>query len=341
MNIALTAFTRAGADLARRISAALAEDGHQCALAFGERLAARLGLPGFYKSLREWTGAQFAAADALIFVGACGIAVRAVAPCVRDKLTDPAVVSVDEAGRFAVPLLSGHVGGANALARRVAAITAGTAVISTATDVNGLFAVDAWAVEHGLALTDRTLAKQVSAALLAGEPVGFASDFGGECPPDLTPGEADLGVWVTARGGGGPFPRTLRLVPRCLTLGVGCRRGTAERAISAAVARALAGWDPAAVKAVCTIDLKRDEPGLLAFCQRLGLPLTVYTAEQLRAAPGTFSPSEFVRRVTGVDNVCERAAVLSGGALVVHKSAENGVTVAAALDGREGGTVWD
>ena len=130
MNVALTAFTRRGAALAARLARDLGAD---CTVALGKTLAG----PDGYDSVRTWAGA-------LIFVGACGIAVRAIAPYVRDKFTDPAVVCVDEAGRYAVPLLSGHVGGANELARRVAALTGGAAAIGTATDVNGLLAIDCW-----------------------------------------------------------------------------------------------------------------------------------------------------------------------------------------------------
>ena len=331
MNIALTAFTRRGAALVRDLARALSVDGHRCTLACGEKLAAELDLPDAYESLGAWVGARFADQDALIFVGASGIAVRAIAPYVRDKFTDPAVLSLDEAGRFVVPLLSGHVGGANDLARRVAGITGGTAVISTATDVNGLFAVDEWAVKHDLVITDRRLAKAVSAALLEGKRVGFASDLPLDCPEGLYEGKADLGVWVTCRADGGPFPETLRLVPKCLALGIGCRRGTSEAAIRAAVEDVLQGWDLAAVKQVGTIDLKQDEPGLLAFCASLGVPLATYTAEELQKAKGDFTPSDFVKGVTGVDNVCERAAVLSGGRLTVPKQAGNGVTVAVAM----------
>ena len=331
MNIALTAFTRRGAALAERLRSLLAEEGHACALECPRRLAGELSRPGGYERVGDWAGAQFPRQDALIFVGAAGIAVRAIAPYVRDKFTDPAVLSLDEAGRFVVPLLSGHVGGANDLARRVAQLLGAAPVVSTATDVNGLFAVDEWAVGHNLAITDRGLAKKVSAALLEGKRVGFASDLAVDCPEGLYEGRADLGVWVTCRAEGGPFPETLRLVPKCLALGIGCRRGTAEAAIRAAVEDVLAGWDLKAVKRVGTIDLKRDEPGLLAFCASLGLPLTTYTAEELKAAQGNFTPSDFVRSVTGVDNVCERAAVLSGGRLTVPKQAKDGVTVAVAM----------
>ena len=328
MKLHLIAFTRRGAALAGKLAAALEGLGHS-AEARGLGAGAE-DLPSA-GDLKSWTANAFASGDGLIFVGACGIAVRAIAPHVKDKFTDPAVVAVDEAGRFAVPLLSGHVGGANALAEAVAAVTGGQAAVSTATDVNGLFAVDIWAREHGLAITDRALAKAVSAALLRGEKVGYASDFALDCPEGLYPGKAELGVWVTCRGGGGPFPNTLRLVPKCLALGIGCRRGTPEAAIRAAVEAALPGWDLAAVGEVGTIDLKRDEPGLLSFCEALGVPLRAYTAAELSEAQGTFTPSEFVRSVTGVDNVCERAAVCAGGRLAVPKRAAGGVTVAAAV----------
>ena len=329
MNLALTAFTARGARLAEALTAALEGEGHTCTLAVPARLAPETGHPG-YESLGRWTGEQFARCGALIFVGASGIAVRAIAPYVKDKFTDPAVVSVDEGGRFVVPLLSGHVGGANELARKLADLTGGQAAVSTATDVSGLFAVDEWAARRGMAIADRALAKAVSAALLAGQPVGFASDFGHPVPPGLTGEKAPLGVWVTCRTGPCPYPATLRLVPRCLTVGIGCRRGSGEEAIAAAVDAALAGLDRAGVCGVATIDLKGDEPGLLAFCARQGWPLRTFAAEELARAPGEFAHSDFVAKVTGVGNVCERAAVLAGGALLVPRLALDGVTAAVA-----------
>lgn len=328
MNVALTAFTRRGLALAQRLAEGLGSAGHTCALAVPRRLAE--GVTG-YDSLGAWTGERFGQADALLFVGACGIAVRAIAPYVRDKLTDPAVVSVDEAGRFVVPLLSGHVGGANALALQVAALTGGQAAISTATDVNGLFAVDVWARERDMTISSRTLAKKISAALLEGKPVGFRSNFGHPCPPGLSEdGAPDLGIWVTDQWGEDPFPKTLRLVPKSLTLGIGCRRGTPAEAIEEAVMEALEGLGLWAVAGVATIDLKKDEAGLMELCQHYGWPLTVYSAGALAQAEGEFTPSAFVASVTGVDNVCERAAVLGGGRLIVPKRAKNGVTVAVA-----------
>ena len=333
MKIALTAFTRRGYGLARDLAGALEGRGDRVELALPARLAGELGAPG-YERLPAWTGARFRDCQGLLFVGACGIAVRAIAPYVSDKFTDPAVVSVDEAGRFAVPLLSGHVGGANALAKWVAGRTGGAAVVSTATDVNGAFAVDTWATCKGVYLDSREAAKQVSAAGLATGWVGLTSDFPiqGELPAQLRLGPAEVGICLTLDPEKAPFPVTLRLIPPVLTLGVGCRRGTPAEAIRQAAEAALAEHrlSPRGVFQVSTIDLKKDEPGLLEFCRAEGLPLATWTAAELAEAEGEFTPSAFVRSVTGVDNVCERSAVRAGGRLIVPKRAGNGVAVAVA-----------
>ena len=324
MTAAIIAFTWRGAALGRTLAHSL-----EATLHVPARFAPEVGEEA-YDSLEGWTAKAWTEADALIFVGAAGIAVRAIAPHVKDKFTDPAVVSVDEAGRFVIPLLSGHVGGANELALKIAALTGGQAAVSTATDVNCLFAVDVWARERDMVITDRVLAKEISATLLEGKPVGFVSDFGHPCPGGLTRGPAELGVWVTYRRREGPFPRTLRLAPRGLILGIGCRKGTPEETIREAVAEVLSGYEPQAVVQVATIDLKKEEPGLLAFCAAHNLPLAIYTAEELAAAKGRFTRSAFVAHITGVDNVCERAAVCAGGTILVPKQAKNGVTVAVA-----------
>ena len=167
MRVSVAAFTGAGEALAKQLAQALAAQGEEILCC--ERLCG-----GGHPNLRDWTARAFGG-DAVIFVGACGIAVRAVAPFVRDKLSDPAVISLDEQGRFVIPLLSGHVGGANRLALRLAQVTGGQACISTATDLNGRFAVDVWAKRQGLHLCERDLAKAVSAALLVWAILSFSS----------------------------------------------------------------------------------------------------------------------------------------------------------------------
>ena len=328
--IGIIAFTKAGCALAKKLADGLGlGSGSVCGPA---RFADELGIDA-YGSLDAWTQAHFTTDDALIFVGASGIAVRAIAPHVRDKFSDPAVVSVDEAGRFVVPLLSGHVGGANELAREVAAITGGQAAVSTATDVNGLFAVDEWAARHGFAILERSIAKEISAALLDGRPVGFKSDFElDEKPSGVTEGAADIGFVVSLDDSAMPFPRTLHLVPRVATVGVGCRKGTDPSALEQAVADALAEANVSAkaVTAIASINVKKDELAILELASKMGWSPVFYTADELAAVPGEFSSSDFVKRTVGVDNVCERAACASGGELVLGKQAGGGITVAIA-----------
>ena len=328
--IGIIAFTKAGCALAKKLAKGLGLD--TASVCGPARYADELGIDA-YESLDAWTEAHFATDDALIFVGASGIAVRAIAPHVRDKFTDPAVVSVDEAGRFVVPLLSGHVGGANELARDVAVITGGQAAVSTATDVNGLFAVDEWAARHGFAILERSIAKEISAALLDGRPVGFKSDFElDDRPTGITEGAADIGFIVSLDDSAMPFPRTLHLVPRVVTVGVGCRKGTDPSALEQAVVDALAEAKVSvkAVTTIASIDVKKDEQAILELAAKMGWSPVFYTADELAAVPGEFSSSDFVKRTVGVDNVCERAACASGGELVLGKQAGGGITVALA-----------
>ena len=173
MNCALFAFTEAGQDTARRIREALAAEGDTAELIVPGRLAAE-DCAAYEGSLSESAGSAFDR-DALIFVGAAGIAVRAVAPHVTDKRSDPAVVCADEKARFVIPLLSGHIGGANRLALRLARALGATPVITTATDVNGRFSVDAWASERDMRLSSMALAKRISAEILIRD-IPFCAD---------------------------------------------------------------------------------------------------------------------------------------------------------------------
>ncbi len=333
MEVWTVSYTAKGGETARRVSDALEARGHECR---------RFALPKYLKpgdepllsSAAQWAGDGFLEADALIFVCAAGIAVRAIAPWVRDKTTDPAVLVLDEGARFAIPLLSGHIGGANALALLLASALGAAPVVTTATDLNDLFAVDVFAVRNRLTITDMALAKAVSAALLAGEPVGFSSDLPtvGDLPKGLTTGDASIGVYV-GTSEAVPYAKTLRLIPKRVALGVGCRRGKDPDAFDAFVRRELSahGVPLEALFCVASIDLKKDEPAIRRFAETNGLPFDTYSADELNAVPGEFSGSAFVKETTGTDCVSERAALLaSGGELTVKKIAEDGMTFALA-----------
>ena len=285
-------------------------------------------------SLAAWTEKQFAESDALVFVGAAGIAVRAIAPHCCSKALDPAVVVLDECGRFAIPLLSGHLGGANDLARRLAAICHAVPVITTATDANGIFAVDEWAKRQNCAVAEPERIKYVSSALLAGQTVCYSADWPVQGMPPAgvaraaVAAQADFSVTLTPTG------EALHLIPRIAVLGVGCKRGTTAQRLEEVFAEFCMAHHLAlqGIVRAASIDLKRSEAGLAEFCAKHGWPVEFYTAAQLRLAPGHFTASNFVQSITGVDNVCERAAVLAAeGLLFVPKWAKDGVTFAVAL----------
>ena len=278
----------------------------------GQSWSEALGLPVEHGvPVMQWARECFASSDALLFIGACGIAVRAIAPLVRDKTADPAVLVMDEAGRHVIPLLSGHIGGANALAMEIARRTGAEPVITTATDLRGVPAVDTWAVNNGCAIENSAEIKAVSAAELAGKQVGVA---------------------ITERNIRPPFPVTLFLRPRTLVLGAGCRKGTDPEDFEGKAAAFLkdCGVSLLSVKALATIDVKKNERALSQFCEKYSLPLLTYNAAELKAVPGRFSHSDFVEKTVGVGNVCERAAAAEGGRLLAGKTVMGGVTFALA-----------
>ena len=283
-------------------------------------------VPGFKDGpkLSEATAKWFHEADALIFIAATGIAVRCIAPFVQDKFRDPAVLVMDENGKFVISLMSGHAGGANRLCGLLAEAVGAQPVITTATDGRGLFAVDVFAAENGLQISDRTIAKKISARILAGETLkicfddafGLSADIGNQIErygkgASRTEERADADIIVSFRHEEGDHRDALYLIPQAVTLGIGCRKGIAADTVQKAVLQILrtSGVFPQAVSGIASIDLKKEEAGLHGFAEEWKLPLTFYTAEELSRVPGTFSTSDFVRNVTGVDCVCERSAV--------------------------------
>lgn len=328
MNLRIISFTNTGEELARNLAESLHGEAIRC---------------GQSQSLDAWTRQGFETADGLIYVGAAGIAVRAIAPYVRSKTQDPAVVVVDETGRFAISLLSGHLGGANSLTERVAALCGATPVITTATDRQGVFAVDSWARTQGCVVENPENIKVISSRLLAGETIRIRSDWtiAGELPERIAmadvptcdmepPLQSDVHLSLRP-----DRQAVLRIVPRIAALGIGCKRDTQQETIERVFRKVCADAEISeqAVARVCSIDRKANEPGLIGFCKEHEWTLQTYSAEELRDVAGEFTASTFVQETVGVDNVCERSAMLGsdGGELYCRKYAEDGVTMAVAL----------
>ncbi len=272
--------------------------------------------------------------DALVFVCSVGIAVRAVAPHIRSKLTDPAVTAIDDGGRYAVSVLSGHIGGANDLTENIAETVGAIPVITTSTDVHGKFSPDLFATRNRLVICGMNEAKAVAAAVLNGDDTGIRCDYPHSAfPPELTErGGGDIGVCISGNPADKPFATTLNLLPANLIAGIGCKKGTPCDSIMTHIIGIFRdnGIDIRRLAAVATIDIKADEAGIKDLCERFSLPLITFTAEELMSAEGNFAHSDFVERTTGADNVCERAAVCGGGSIIVPKTARNGITAAVA-----------
>lgn len=353
MKIAVISFTSRGKSLAHTVKEALEAGGHQV----WEAVKNSQDEGSVTESIAQWAGRQFQEKEALIFIGAAGIAVRAIAPWIQSKAKDPAVLVADEGGRYCIPILSGHMGGANALARELENALSMEAVLTTATDVNGRWAVDVFAVKNGLWIQDLGKAKEISARILRDQRVTFQLQKGNGHILGTIPGEVadieetssgwpdiSIGIWKPSASfsniGAGDTEisstdKTLHLIPKCVVLGIGCRKGASAGEIAYAVEQALqeAGIWPQSVRAAATIDRKAREAGLLEYCGKYSLPLQVYGAEDLRNMQGDFTASAFVESVTGVDNVCERSAVRGAGrkgTLILTKRSFGPVTVAAA-----------
>lgn len=283
-------------------------------------------------SLFDWTQARFKTGKTLVFIGAAGIAVRACAPFVKDKSTDAAVICVDERGENVIPLLSGHIGGANRMAKELANALGARAVITTATDLGGVFAVDAWAAQNNCVIADKSAIKRISATLLNGETVGIRSEFPivSRLPAGIScENKAENGIEIAVEGTS-PFPCTLRLIPRLIVAGIGCRKGISADMLENRLRESLSclGIPIEAVGIVASIDKKAGEQGLIELCERINAKFVTFSAEQLMSMEGEFAKSERVLRVTGADNVCERAVVCAGGEIILRKSPADGITVA-------------
>ena len=340
MKIAMISFTGNGWKLERFLARALEKEGHQviqavkCKGLEAEKYAVKC-------SAKDWTGEQFWTQDVLIFIGAVQIAVRLSASYIESKMTDPAVVVLDEKGKYCIPILSGHIGRANEIAESIARMTGAVPVITTATDIRGKWAVDVFARKNHLYIEDMQKAKQISAKILEERQVVIAVEGGIDSVEGAVPEEVkivpetyenpDIYIGIYERRSGN---RELKLIPQRITAGIGCKKGTSAEQIEFLVDKILkeSHINKNSISRIASIDLKKDEQGLLTFCDTYKIKPEFYPAEILKEVEGRFHASAFVKEVTGVDNVCERSAVCAGGVLRIRKRAENGVTAAFAWD---------
>lgn len=344
MKIRIVSFTKQGGELACRLQKEFRKDKDMDVEVSGRQGGAAL------EKLSDWTGRQFAEKNALIFIGAAGIAVRAIAPCVQDKLADSPVLVMDEKGQYVIPILSGHVGGANELAEEIAKKTGAQPIITTATDLNGKFAVDLFAKKHHLTILNREGIAAVSSKILEGEKATIAIEGYGkedstlpENVSDILPGELEWVLYppekktdiVISRAKEKIPEAVLQLKPKEYILGIGCRKGKSFSEIDDFITKQLDELELTKedIRAIASIDVKREEEGIVNWKDYYRVPFLTFSKETLQQVPGEFTGSSFVEQQVGVDNVCERAVLAAcegDGVLIRGKQAENGMTLAVA-----------
>lgn len=290
-----------------------------------------------------------------VFIMATGIVIRTIADLIRDKTTDPAVVVMDEMGKNVISLLSGHLGGANAITTHLASFLGGNPVITTGTDVNNITAVDTIAMEIEAEIENKEMIKAVSSTMLKNEPVALISDtalfekyYGkADYKPDffhhivdVNPNDYKALCIISEKQFHIPpdvLEKTLIIRPRNIVLGIGCNSSTEKDEIKAAVDRVLEqkAISPLSIADVATIDKKKDEPGLLAYCESINCKLKYYCAEDLNSVryKGMSPDSEPALKHVGAYGVAEPAALLcagEGAELIVKKIKSGNMTLAVA-----------
>ena len=307
-------------------------------------------------SIQTFVSEQFSRFDALVFIGALGICVRAIAPCVRSKYTDPAVINIDSSGNHVISVLSGHIGGANRMTLRLAAILGANPVITTQSDNNDLWALDTLGQTYGWKANSTSPLNTVISTFVNTRPVALLLDIKDEgtrfmertAPKhvslfyhfdDIDQQQFEALIAVTPYIYPTSIP-TLYYRPAILHLGVGCRRGCSPLGIQKHIFRTLenTGLSPLSLKSVSTIDLKKDEPLIHELVRDNNTELHIYTAEELQGIEVP-NPSAKVLDVTSIPGVAEACALKTSGntRLVLEKqkgklSEGNDFTFAVAMD---------
>lgn len=317
--IACVAFTQNGERLAEKVRTAF--DGDVEVL---KKSSYKAELPRLFKTF-----------DGIVFISSAGIAVRLSAPFLRDKTRDPAVVVVDDLGRYAISLISGHLGGANVLAQEIASILGCQPIITTASDGRGFEAVDLFVQRNHLVIENLENAKTITALMVDEQPITLKSEIPviWNYPYFVEQHPAGYMYISSQHSIACDLPHCI-LRPKNLNIGIGCRRGKTHGEILAAISQVFQAHNLSlkSIKALATVDIKHDEQGLVEAGNTLQCPLKCYTKEEILYVQHRFTVSEFVQSTLGVSGVCEPCAYLAGGELIVRKTIIDGITIAVAKE---------
>ena len=305
----------------------------------GKNLANKIRLAGDYfynkdKKIKPMMAQIMRDYKNIVFISATGIAVRYIAPYIKSKDVDPAVIVIDEGGNFVISLLSGHLGGANEVAKRIADRMGATPVITTASDVLKVPAIDIFAKENKLIIEDLSTIAAVMGRVVEGKNIFYSTNTSLKYPyefitKDIEKAQAALVV-------GDYFIETdlpvTYLRPLDIYVGVGCKRGKTFEDLYLAVKNAfdLAKISMKSIAEFRSIDLKKDEAGIVELADFFNRKFITYDSDTLLKVQGDFKTSDFVAQTTGVDAVSSRSAMVGADELILDKHSENGVTVSLA-----------
>ena len=273
----------------------------------------------------------------LVFIMATGIVVRKISSLIKSKETDPAVIVCDELGNFVISLLSGHIGGANEMTKIISNIVNGIPVITTSTDLNNKIAFDVFAKKNNILIKNIENMKYISSDIINNKNIGLFSeiDILGKIPNYILKNKyCDSNVFITSKKNIFNLNkrRDVILIPQQYIIGIGCKKNTSFENIKFAVYNFLdkRDIDILSIKLFVSIDLKKNEKGLIDFCNSINKNLITYSSEELKNIEGNFSDSEFVLNVTGVSNVCERSIICynKNTSIIVNKTVYSGITLA-------------
>lgn len=282
--------------------------------------------------------------DGIIFISSTGIAVRMINPYIKDKTIDPAVVVIDDCGRFSISLLSGHLGGANELADWIGKKINAIPVITTASDNRKIEAVDLFAKNNNYYIEDMKSLTKITAMMVNEKVIGFYSedDTVIDYPNliiledlDYMPSNIDGVIIVSSEKIkllNYEIP-TIDLRPKNINIGIGCRKGMEGRRIIEAIEEALdeVSLSNKSIKTIGTVEVKKDEKGIIEAAKYFNCPMKIFTIDEIKEVEDKFEKSQFVKDTIGVYSVSEPSAYLLGGRLITKKSKHNGITISISM----------
>jgi len=274
--------------------------------------------------------------DGIVFISSTGIAIRISMPFIKSKSVDPAIVVVDDLGRYSISLLSGHIGGANELAENIANHLKCQAIITTASDGRGIEAVDMFAKRNNLYIESLEDAKKITSMMVAGEAIKIESEIKSKIGYGNIVYKNEVGViFVTSKLSINYDKPSCILRPKNIIVGLGCRRGKTVDEIINALFIVFKDNDLSinSLKQIATVDVKQDESGIIEACEYLKCEMLIISREAIKVVQDKFDKSAFVESTIGVTSVCEPCAFIAGGEIIVCRTAINGITIAISKGG--------